>query len=290
MAGFKHIALLAAMIFAANISAYAQMRVVSREALDSINNPALSSSARFVKFESPVINAGRLDEDGGIKTYEYVGRNVSSDKVLNIGRITTTCTCALASVNTHEVKPGSTFKVTLRYDPKGHPGRFERKVYIYGYAGDSSGEVVGDHSEVEQNRLMAVLKLNVEVEVGADLSRTWPVELGNVRLKRSEARFVEGEKSVVSLRLINVSDRPVTLVPEAMFLPKCLSVEPSRLVLKPQEVKMLDIVYDGTVLGTVTGKVGTVTSKENGTVEAKLMLRGAGVPPSQSVIRIFIDK
>ena len=82
--------------------------------------------------------------------FENVG-----DRVLNISRLVSTCSCMTATSERLEVRPGEVSDIMIRYNPKGHPGKFDRKVYVYTDSGNDPA---------------AVLRLSVQVEAGKDLS------------------------------------------------------------------------------------------------------------------------
>ena len=151
----------------------AQLKLVSKEKLKSVNSPQLSRDSASVSFETRHIVAERMTEDDAPKTFTYEFTNVGRSK-LEIKRLVSTCSCAQAICTKKVVAPGEKASVMVTYNPKGHPGRFERKIFVYTQEGDAPA---------------AVLKLSVDVENSMDISGQYPVPMGKIRLKRRAVRF-----------------------------------------------------------------------------------------------------
>lgn len=235
----------------------AQLKLVSKEKLKSVNSPQLSRDSASVSFETRHIVAERMTEDDAPKTFTYEFTNVGRSK-LEIKRLVSTCSCAQAICTKKVVAPGEKASVMVTYNPKGHPGRFERKIFIYTQEGDAPA---------------AVLKLSVDVENSMDISGQYPVSMGKIRLKRRAVRFNEGADAVERLKFINVSGRVLRFDCDRAFLPECIQfyAPPTR----PLEEAEMVIRYDSTKPGV----------REKMTV----FLNDLGVPPSQSSITIYME-
>ena len=96
----------------------------------------------------------------------------------------------------------------------------------------------------EGNAPAAVLTLSVEVATCADLSHEWPVQMGCIRLRRSEITFDGEAKAVEQLRFINLSGRALTLQCEESFLPECLSFRTEPEVVEDGAEGVIVISYD----------------------------------------------
>ena len=238
------------------MTADAQLRIISKEKVEAVANPRLSPDSAAFKFDTRHIVAEPMNEDDAPSTYIFMFENVGGS-TLNIDRLVTTCSCASASIDKKEVKPGERAEIAVRYNPKGHPGRFERRIFVY-----TSGE--GDPA--------AVLKLTVNVENGKDLSGEWPVQMGPIRLRRSSVEFVQGQKAVEKLRFINLSGKPLKLQCEETFLPDCLDFT-TDMVEDGQEGEIV-ISYD--------------PSKPDAREQMKVILKGLGLPPTKATITVNI--
>ena len=240
------------------MTADAQLRMVSREKLQEVANPALSADSASLSFEQKHIIAEPMNEDDAPKTFVYRFTNVGKEAVA-IKRLVSTCSCASAICPVKEVAPGAYAEISVIYSPKGHPGKFERKIFVYTQDGSSPA---------------AVLKLSVEVATGADLSQEWPVQMGSIRLRRSEVAFSAGAKGVEQLRFINLSGKPLALQCEESFLPECLSFKTEPAVVENGADGVIVISYD--------------PSLPDARESMNVILKGLGLPPTKSSITVRI--
>ena len=250
------IILLCIAVLASSLTADAQLRIISKEKIASVSDPRLSEDSLALKFDTRHIVAQPMSEDDAPSTFVYAFTNIS-DKVVRIERLVATCSCVTAAIDCSEIQPGGRAQISLRYDPKGHPGRFERRVFVYTSTGSDPA---------------AVLKLTVEVENGTDLSGIWPVQMGPLRLRRTEVDFVQGQKAVEKLRFINLSGKPLRLQCDELFLPDCLTFRTYPEVLEDGQEGEIIIAYD--------------PSKPGAKEQMKVILKGLNLPPSRSTITV----
>ena len=252
--------IISAVFFAAisAATASAQIKIVPQDRLKAVSDPVLSADSAALAFVVKHIVAVPMNEDDMPKSFVFPFTNVS-ESVIQIHRLVSTCSCASAMCPVKEVKPGESSEITVRYNPKGHPGKSERKVFVY--TGDG-------------NDPAAVLRISVDVTSGADLSAEWPVQMGPVRLRRSEVNVSKDVRTVETLRFINVSDAPVFLQCETAFLPKCLSFSTEPAVVEPGKEGQIKIAYD---------------PAEPGHEDVmKVILKGLSLPPSKSTITVYV--
>lgn len=251
------------LFFMSAAAAYAQIRIISREKLDSVSNPALAADAAALKFDVVKIVAEPMNEDDAPKLFRFPFRNVS-DSDIRISRVVSTCSCASVRCDRTEVAPGQQAEVLLTYDPKGHPGRFERKVFIY------TGS---------DTRPSAILRLAVDVSAGADDASLFPVSLGRIRTRSTQVKVNAAAKSVERLRFLNVSGSPLRLQCDEMMLPSCLSFRSEPETVGPSEEGDIVIVFDPEEYARGPRRD-----------EMKIILNGMDIPPSQSSITIKVEK
>lgn len=242
------------------LSANAQIKIVPREKLEAASSPQLSDNAAFLRFETTNIKAEPMNEDDGIVSYSYPFQNMSTD-TLRLTRLVSTCSCVMAGCLVQEVPPGGKSEVIVRYNPKGHPGRFERKVFAY-----LDNEV----------KPVAILSLVVDVERGKNLSGMFPVAMGNIRLRRNEVTIQYGIKSIERCTFVNVSGSPLVVEFEKAMLPQCLSCVAEPHTLAAGEEGEIVITYD--------------PSKGGEREKMPVILKGMGVQPSQSKITVILKK
>lgn len=236
--------------------ASAQLRLVSPEKLQAVNNPRLSLDSSSLKFETMTIEAERMNEDDAPKTFVYRFANIGEDTLI-IRRIVSSCSCAQATCIVPKLAPGAHSEISVRYNPKGHPGKFERKVFVYTQEGSEPA---------------AILTLKVDVLKGADLAADWPVQMGPIRLRNDEVTIVEGVKTIERLSYINLSGKSLRLECEKTFLPECLTVVSDPATVSDREEGQIVISYDPT--------------KSGAREEMKVILKGLGLPPSRSTITV----
>ena len=201
-----------------------------------------------------------MNEDDAPRTFLYRFTN-KGEEPLVIKRLASSCSCAAAVAVKTEIGPGESSQIRVTYNPKGHPGRFERKVFVYTEGEDDPA---------------AILRLSVEVSNGADMSREWPVQMGPVRLRRQEVTFAEGVKAAEKMRFVNLSGKPLTLSCEEAFLPECLSFRTDPVTVADGEEGQIVISYDPSVSG----------SRET----MKVILKGLGLPPSKATISVRLTR
>lgn len=243
-------------IWAIAFTASAQMRIISREKVDAVSNPRLSADSASVAFDVRHIIADQMTEDDAPKTFIYNFKNIGV-KTLNIHRLVSTCSCASATCTVSSLAPGESAQINVRYNPKGHPGKFERRVFLYTQEG---------------NNPAAILRLSVDVTSGQDHSIQWPVQMGGIRLRVADVSFTQGQKAVETINFLNLTGKPLKLECEEMFLPQCISFSSEPVADGAEGV--MTVTYDPTKPG----------ARDN----MKLILKGLGLPPSKSTINIRI--
>lgn len=254
MRGFGLICMMACLC----VCAQAQIKVVPREKLEAMNSPRLSADAASLKFETVYIEAEPMGEDDGIKTFVYPFENIGKDTV-QIKRLVSACSCAAPICPVTRLLPGESSEVTVRYNPKGHPGTFERRIFLY--TDDTASPA-------------AILRLAVKVDRGADLSGVFPVAMGNIRVRTKTLSVEKDNKTVQRCVFVNVSDKPLKLECEKAMLPPCLAVRTEPEIVTGGAEGEIVISYD--------------PSKGGVRDRMPIILKGLGVPPTQSAITVMV--
>ncbi len=236
-----------------------QFHIVPRERLDSLANPALASGAEAMRFTRKRINTGSIGEDDGPKSFTFEWQNVG-DKPLVVTRVTTTCGCAAPSWDRQPVKPGEKARLTVTYHPKGHPGSFVRKIFLF--------------TQLASNAPTAILELAGEVIPSARPTYAYPHARGNLLLKQEEIRFEEGSLGVERIECLNGGNDTLRVGIDTRILPPCVKAEFRPATLRPGEIGELTVRYDPSA-GRAPARV-------------PLFLTGLGLPPSQSAVTIRI--
>ena len=244
---------------AAGVTASGQLRIIPREKVESVADPRLSEESSSMFFETRHIIAEPMNEDDTPKSFIYRFENKGSEPLKGI-RMVTTCSCMTASVSAREILPGQKGEIQVMYNPKGHPGRFERKVFVYTDAHEDPA---------------AVLRLAVEVDNGSDMSLDWPLQMGTIRLRNDVVEFRSDVRSVERLSFINLGEKALKLECETAFLPSAISFRCEPEVVQSGQEGQIVIGYDPSSGGNL--------------MNAVVMLKGLGVSPSRSSIKVVIS-
>lgn len=241
------------------IPAQAQIKVLPREALEAVNSPRLSADSSALSFDVPHVIASRISEDGGPKTFKVEMTNVGGEQI-RVLRLQTTCSCLSANLGQMILGPGEKTQLTLRYNPQGHWGTFEHKVFVYTQPGNAPA---------------AELIFSVEVTSSEDNSGLYQVRMGSIGLRASDVTFTKGRKATETLNFINLSGKPLKLECEEMFLPDYLKFDVVPETVDPDTEARMVITYE--------------PNAELPRNEVPLILKGLGTTPAKSTIKIRFE-
>lgn len=211
----------------------------------------------LLSFTVKHIEAETMSESDSPVTFTYGFRNTGIRKV-KIERVVTSCSCAYAYCDKNVIGPGDEAQISVRFNPKGHPGKFDRKIFVY---------------TKDENEPAAVLTLSVNVENRMDVPEQYSISMGDIRLKSNVVKFRKGEAATASLSFINVSGRSLKFDCDRALLPSCLKfyAEPVR----PLKDGVIKITYDPT--------------KGMERDEMVILLQGLGGTPSTSSIKVILE-
>ena len=111
-------------------TAFAQLKILPKEVVDSIANPPLAQNAGNLAFESVRLAAEYESGDNESRTFEYVFENKGKSELI-ISRLVSTCSCALAYYDKRVIPSGEKGKISLIYKPEGRIGKNIRRVFVY---------------------------------------------------------------------------------------------------------------------------------------------------------------
>lgn len=229
--------------------------------IDSLAHPQVSETGAAMRFAGTTLDIGSIREDGGTREYEFSWINIGEAPV-SITKVTTTCGCAVPSFDRTPVAQGDTSSLTVAYHPKGHPGKFSRRIFVYT---GSSGKLPA-----------AILTLKGYVEPAAVPVWQYGCRMGNLILKRDEVKFTEGQKAVERIQCMNAGDSPLTVGAETALLPPYIGFRCEPETIAPGEKADLVITYDPDACGTRLLKA------------VPLVLTGPELPPSQRTVRVLL--
>lgn len=129
-------------------------------------------------------NFGTFNEDDGLATCRFAIVNEGTSP-LSILAARATCGCTTPQYSRDPVAPGDTTYITVSYDPKGRPGRFNKPVYV---------ETNGTQSKTRLDISGVVIGNN------ATLQHRYPVDFGPLKLSRDT--YALGEATMDHIRTI----------------------------------------------------------------------------------------
>ena len=211
----------------------------------------------LLRFDVKHIKAETMSENDAPVTFTYKFRNIGVRRV-KINRVVSSCACIYAYCDKAVVSPGEEAVISVRFNPKGHPGKFDRKVFVYTKDGDTPA---------------STLTLSVDVENRMDVPEQYSISMGDIKLKSAVVRFKRGEAATESLSFINVSSRSLKFDCDRALLPDCLRfyAEPVR----PLKEGVIKVAYD--------------PEKGEERDEMIIILQGLGGRPSQSSIKVILE-
>ena len=219
----------AALMLVAGVPAQAQWHTVSRSRLDSLANPPMAEGREAMAFERTTVTAEPIEEDGGAKSYTFSWRNEGRTPLV-ITRVRGTCGCAVAAYDREPVAAGAKGTVTVTYHPKGHPGAFRQRIFLY--------------TQLDDTRPTAVLTLAGEVIPSTRPTYAYPHAKGSLLLKHDEVAFAASRRGVESIECLNGGDDTLRISVDTLLLPPCVRAEFVPAVLAPGGVGELTVRFD----------------------------------------------
>lgn len=251
-------------------SVAAQIWTVPENVLDSIANPVEAAGSSLMKFDTKRIVAGDIEETDRPSAYEFRFRNCG-EKPLAIRKVTTSCGCARAVCDRMSVPPGDSGRVSVTYYPKGHVGKFERRIFVY--------------TDLSESRPTAVLSLAVNVRQGEDRSLWFPHLMGKIRMKTKGLAFDRDMKDIVCVGFLNSGDTVVSPGVAREFLPAYIDAWCESSGVEPGKEGEICISFDPEKFRENASPAALAGEQ----VKIPLILTGLGVPPSESSIMLTIN-
>lgn len=238
---------------------YGQFRIIPRERLDSLAHPATAEGCEAMTFERTKIDAGTLGEDDAPSTYAFRWRN-TGESPLVVTRVQTTCGCAAAAYDKRPVLTNGTGEIKVTYRPKGHPGSFVRKIYVF--------------TQLSDVQPTAILVLSGHVTPSVLPTADYPYGAGALLLRRQEVRIAGKCVQTERIECLNAGDKPLHVTVDYRLLPGYIAFSCEPEVLEPGAAGDLVIRFNPT------------SAPEQLPRQLPLLLEGVGTPPGQRTIRI----
>lgn len=240
----------------------AQVPYIPQALRDSLAHPPLAEGHEAMRFERLRIETGEIREEATPPSFTSRWTN-AGERPLVITRVETTCGCAVATCDRRPVLAGGTGSVTVTYHPRRHPGYFRRRIFVF--------------TQLSEKFPTAILELTGRVIPAALPTDDYPYAMNDLRLKQLEVRMTGDRLQTERIECLNAGKSPLRITADTLLLPPCLRVECERATLEPGATCDLIIRYDPSKLG------GPLPE------EFPVILRGVGLPPRQSTVRVRFD-
>ena len=222
--------LVAFLLFVGLLSVQAQVKRLSREAIDSIRNrKVLDDGENILAFGTKVIDFGTIYESDTARNFSFTFKNVSKEKVV-LGDISVNCGCIYSHCDKKEYEPGDEGAISVKFDPKGRSGTVDKNIFVY---------IMSSKTPVAKLTLLG----NV---VDTNEWRHLPVVMGNLRLKRKTIAFEPikpGASPQMRIPCANVGTSPLRLY--SRLLPSCVAFCTEPAEIAPGEEADIVITING---------------------------------------------
>lgn len=257
--GVKYLLLIIAAVLVSG-GASAQIKLISKERLDSVANPRTAEGAKLQFKGGAVVSFGAISEDAGRWTRSIEWRN-GGDNTLVVTRITTSCSCLQATAQRGAVKAGDSSKIELTYFPKGHPGRVEQRVFIY--------------TNLSDTKPSAIITLRGEVTPSADHSADYAHRRGALLLRRDTITLSGDKPQTERIACLNNGSQALRLEAD-MLSSRGLKLRTEPAVLAAGEEGDLVISYQ--------------PESDKKPLWLKLYIKGLELPLRSREITVLIEK
>ena len=210
-------ALLAAGMLAIAGTAGAQtFRIIPQEVLDSLAHPATAAGSEAMRFERTTLDLGSLNEEDAPATGIFRWHN-AGDRPLVVTRVQTGCGCAAADYDRRPVLAGGTGEIRITYRPKGHPGRLQRRIFVY--------------TQLSERQPTAILELTGDVTPSVRPTHDYPYACGALLLKQRQVRMTGDRRQEERIVCLNAGDVPLRITADERLLPRWIgfACEPAEL-------------------------------------------------------------
>lgn len=192
---------------------------------------ALSANAGpEIKWLTPDLDFGAIAEADGVAQEELRFVNVG-DTPVAVTAVHTSCGCTTANTPRHEIAPGDTASIAVKYDPTGRPGKFEKKVTV----------------TFSDGLPKASMKVHgVVIGTNKTLQRRYPVDGGDLKFNTSVVPFGDVKKSGAKSDYIEIYNASRdTITPIWSGLPEYFSVAPMEGSVAPGQQIVYNLMFSG---------------------------------------------
>lgn len=209
----------------------AQMVIIPQSRLDSIASP--KSVVSRVAVSSDRVDFGRIEEQKTAKNTICLQNGESKSVVIT--KLSTSCRCVTATASERVVGSGKSAQIALTFNPKGFPGPFEHKVFVY--------------TNLSETLPTAVVALRGYVVADADRSCDYPYHCAGLLLRSGGVKF--NHSKVERIACLNGSSRAIKVAKDCLLSSPQLSVHSEPETLKPGQAGDIVVTLKGEASGNL---------------------------------------
>lgn len=216
-----------------------------------------------IAFDKVLHDYGKIQETDGIASYKFEFTNTGSAPLI-IQQVNPTCGCTSSDYTKKPVMPGEKGFISSEYNPANRPGPFDKTIRVYS-------------NSIENPNIVLRIKGDV-IAKPRSIEDDYPTLFGDIRLDNTQFAFMNvtnREKKLKILKVVNISDKPVTLAMDRV--PKHMNIEFKPETLKPGEKGTIEATF----LGENTNDFGYIRDrmalKINGEVNPQHMIASTAV-------------
>lgn len=230
--------------------------LLSRAALDSLVNPALSTTAQGKLIaKDAVISLGTI-KDNTRPTARFTLRNTSSSTI-EITSLYSTCGCVTCAASTQSVAAGESMSIEAIFNPAGRDGDFKIDVLVY--------------TSLDTKRPTVRLTIEGVVEPAASQPRL-KVQMGELSLSRREV-VLDSRTRTERIACINHSDKELRI-----------SAKPTAQLTLRCEPEVIAAGGEGDIVISLRGAMPTTE------LRTMLIIEGVTATPAERMIKVTIKE
>ena len=223
-----------------SLFASAQVKRLSREAIDSIRNrKVLADGDSILTFDTKVIDFGTIYENDSAKTFSFLFRNSSKDRMV-LTNVSANCGCIYSHCEKYEYAPDEEGALYVKFSPKGRSGTVDKNIFVYAMTDKDF------YSDTRKSPMLVAKLTLLGNVVDRNEWRHLPMAMGDLRLKRKDVTFEPvkpGTSPQMRILCANVGTSPLRLY--SRLLPDYVDFRTEPAEIDPGEEADIVITVNG---------------------------------------------
>ncbi len=205
-------------------------------------------------FNVETYDFGDISESGGRASCDFILYN-DGKTPLTITNVKASCGCTTPNWTKEPIGAGKTGTITVAYNPKGRPGKFNKSVTVTTDAGTKRLYIKG------------MVTRNME-----DVTKEYPYAFGDILLKQAELVIGDidpKQTKTVGINVFNKSESPITV--QLSGLPAFISYKP--ISIQPKSTGRISLTIDASKIENYGSNSGSFQVNNAGDLKYKANLR-----------------